>query len=233
MRPMDIDEAWNYILGQYGQYQEYLKKFGYDYNIFIPKNAAIQEMFNKEHLTHQDVEKYKNIFKNNIYDVEKLTRLNEIFENSVRASFERAVNKFLVPLLPSWGATLPKEFEILCAFGRGAGYWRINQDRARMMFRMSRTPADADKILDTVFHEFVHILIEEPIIQKYNVPQDLKERIVDIICFEFIKKPVQIAFENSFANAYINPEVIKTDLPGAVQKMMSVYQTIKEPDTNR
>ena len=79
-----------------------------------------------------------------------------------------------------------------------------------------------------MFHEFVHMLIETSIIQKYHVPQNLKERIVDLICYEYIKKPVQPMFEESFANAYITPEAIKTDLPGAVQKMMMDYTILQQ-----
>lgn len=71
-------------------------------------------------------------------------------------------------------------------------------------------------------------MIENPIIKKYNVPQDLKERIVDLICYEFIQKPVQKMFVNSFANKYITSETIKTDLPGAVQKMMADYILLQQ-----
>ena len=60
------------------------------------------------------------------------------------------------------------------------------------------------------------------------MPQNLKERIVDLICYEFIKKPVQPMFEKSFANVYITPDAIKTDLPGAVQKMMADYILLQQ-----
>lgn len=77
-------------------------------------------------------------------------------------------------------------------------------------------------------HDFVHILIQEQIIEKYNVPQDLKERIVDIIGQELFNKPVQPMFMESFANSYITPEAIRTDLSGAVKKMMADYNAIKQ-----
>ena len=65
-----------------------------------------------------------------------------------------------------------------------------------------------------------------------HLPQNLKERIVDLICYEYIKKPVQSMFEESFANAYITPETIKTDLPGAVAKMMTDYNTMQQKQAN-
>ena len=63
---------------------------------------------------------------------------------------------------------------------------------------------------------------------KYNVPQDLKERIVDLICLETIGRPVQERFKDSFANAYITPEAIRADLAGAVKKMMTDYNIIQQ-----
>lgn len=79
-----------------------------------------------------------------------------------------------------------------------------------------------------MFHEFVHMLIEEPIIQKYHVPQDLKERIVDLIFYEFVKKPIQSMFENSFANNYITVDAIKHNLPGAVAQMMADFTVLQK-----
>ena len=83
-------------------------------------------------------------------------------------------------------------------------------------------------LYSTFMHELVHLLIEEPIIMKYNVPQDLKERIVDLICLETIGRPVQEWCKESFANSYITPEVIRTDLDSAVKKMMADYNAIKQ-----
>ncbi len=128
-----------------------------------------------------------------------------------------------ISLLPSWNATLPEKLEIFCTFGRGASYNRKSDKLATIDFRMSRYPDDKNVVLNTLFHEFIHMLIENPIIQEYKVPQDLKERIVDLIGYECIQIPVQSMFANSFANKYITPETIKTDLPGAVEKMMSDY----------
>ena len=141
---------------------------------------------------------------------------------------ERGVKKFLVPLLPSWGAKLPDELTILCTYGSGASYSEIKGGKATITFRMSRYPDNKQVMLETMLHEFIHIMIEQPIIRKYDVPQDLKERIVDIIGFElFDKVSVQERFANSFANAYITPETIKTDLPGAVRKMMIDYKILQ------
>lgn len=223
MRPMTAEEAWKHILDNHSMYHKDLKKHGYTYENFIPNVDIIKEMFEKETLTPADIKKYKDVFINKIYNVAKLKHLEPIFDGKIKASFEKAVNDYLVPLLPSWNASMPKSLELQCGYGYGSGYWRPDDDHTIMLFRVSRYPENPEYIFNTMFHEFVHMLIEKPIIQKYKVPQDLKERIVDLICYEFIQKPVQQMFENSFANKYITPEAIKTDLPGAVKKMMADY----------
>ncbi len=227
IRPMTIDEAWNLLMNNHSMYHKKLKHYKYGYSAFIPLTDDFIEMFEKENLTQQDIEHYKNIFATKIYDVKKLQRLDNTVENQVKPEFEQVVNKYLVPLIPSWNAIMPKELQIWCSFGCGSNYLRKSDDLAVMPFRMSRYPDDPTKILNVMFHEFVHMLIQKPIIQKYDVPQDLKERIVDLICYEFIKKPVQPMFEKSFANAYITSDAIKKDLPGAVAKMMTDYSAIK------
>jgi hypothetical protein len=71
-------------------------------------------------------------------------------------------------------------------------------------------------------------LIEEPIIIKHNVPQNLKENIVDIICLELFGHESRNYFDRSFANTYITPDAIRTDLVGAVKKMMADYTLMQQ-----
>lgn len=231
MRPMTAEEAWEHILANHSMYHKSLKKYGYTYKNFIPDRDITREMFEKETLTPTDIKKYQDAFINKIYNIENLKHLEPVLENGVKTKFEKAIKEFLVPLLPSWNAIMPKSLELRCAYGSGSGYWRPDDDHAIMLFRMSRFPENQEALFNIMFHEFVHMLIETPIIRKYHVPQNLKERIVDLICYEFIKKPIQPMFENSFANAYITSETIKTDLPGAVAKMMNDYDVLYRNQT--
>ena len=228
MRPMTAEEAWQHILNNHYMYHSYLKNYAYDYDMFIPMADFIVEMFGKEKLTPDEIATNKDRFINHFYNVTKLQKMDRIFNESVKQRFELAVNEHLVPLLSSWNATMPKVMEIQCAYGYGSGYWRRDDDHALMLFRVTRYPNNADALFGIMFHEFVHMLIEKPIIQKYHVPQDLKERIVDLICWEFIKRKVQPPYEKSFANAYITADAIKTDLPGAVAKMMADYTKLQK-----
>ncbi len=232
MRPMTLEEVWNFMKKRHWSYHNHLKKFGYRYNSFVPNNPAIHEMFDKENISNQDEQKYKDVM-SKLYNAEKLQRLDNMFEKDVKPMFEHVINEILIPLLPSWNSKLPESLEILCTYGEGGSYSIPEKDKAKIIFRMSRFPEDKDKFFGLIFHEFVHILIELPIIKKYNVPQDLKERIVDLICYDFCRKPVQKMFEKSFANAYITPETIKTNLPGTVEKMMADYNKLKQQEKSR
>ena len=231
-RPLTAEESWENILHNHKMYYSELKQFYPKVDTFIPVpgNADIISMFNKEKLTPTEIEHYHNIFINEIYDVKTLNRLDAVFQQYVIPELQNKTNEYLVPLLSSWNTQLPEKLEIFYFYAYSS-YYNYPIDGVAPIYFGVDNPSfsaenpfdDKEKIFSLVFHEFVHTLIEMPIIREYGVPQDLKERIVDLICYEFIKRPVRKDFENSFANAYITPEVIKTDLPGAVKKMMTDY----------
>ncbi|MCQ2581535.1 MAG: hypothetical protein MJ170_00955 [Alphaproteobacteria bacterium] len=229
VRPMTLEEVWEFVLDIHHSFHTHLKHFGYTINSFVPKpkHPIIQEMFAKEALNDADINKYYNFFKNEIYDVTHLTKYQETLTSYIAPTMDRCINEKLVPLLKSWNTTMPQELEILCTYGAGASYSRKSDDKAKIIFRMSRYPDDKEAMLNTMLHEFIHLLIEDSIIQKYNVPQNFKERIVDIIGTEFFGKHIQERFINPFVDKYITPENIKKDLPCSIAKMMADYLTLQ------
>ncbi len=231
-RPLNAEEAWEHIFNSHNMYHTRLKQFYHKPDTFIPVpgNKDMEDMFNKEQLTDEDIEHYRNIFINELYDADTLMRLDNVFQQYVIPELERKTNEYLVPLLSSWNAQMPKKLAILYSIDYSSKYNPETEEPALIIFGVNNPSFsaenpfdDKEKIFSLVFHEFVHTLIEIPIIREYGVPQDLKERIVDLICYEFIQRPVREDFKDSFANAYITPEVIKTNLPAAVQKMMADY----------
>jgi hypothetical protein len=228
MRPMTVDEAWEGIVNDYVLFHTVLKKYDYNYDSFIPNHPIIKEMFSVETHNRKSAEKYEKFFKQEIYNIDVLTKYCDIFKSYLIPTMERKINDVLVPLLKSWNAHLPDELEILFTYGRGARYLPPFENKFRIIFRVSEYPNNKVAMLGTILHEFVHILIENQIIRKYNVPQNFKERIVEIICQELFNKPVRQRFINLFLDKYITPETIKTDLPGAVQKMMTDYIILQQ-----
>lgn len=182
-----------------------------------------------EYPTAEQIQYYHDVFVNDIYNMSDLSRFDSIIMNDVLPNFQRAVEKQIVPLLSAWNATIPKSLTIECMYGNGGSYGYGTNPR--IVWRMSEFNGNKYEILNLFLHEFVHILIEIPIIIQYNVPQDLKECIVDIICLELFGRKPQNKFDKSFANLYITPTAIKTDLAGAVKKMMADYTAIKQSQT--
>lgn len=228
MRPMTEEEVWNFLIKRHHAYHTNLKNYGYGYSSFIPKTKSMHEMFSKETLSDEDIKKYRESV-TKLYDVEQLKRLDGIFAGDVKQKIADAANEVLSTLLSSWDAVLPENLEILCTYGNGGSYYVSKDGKyAQIVLRMSRMQEDKNGLFGLLTHEFIHILIQRQIIDKYHVPQDLKERIVDIIGLELFQKPVQSKFTNSFANAYITPETIKTDLTGAVAKMMADYTAMQQ-----
>ncbi|MFQ6703491.1 MAG: hypothetical protein ACLRFP_00175 [Alphaproteobacteria bacterium] len=221
---LDAESAWNHILDWYNLYQSGLKNFNLPYNMFAPEDPRMQEMFAQPKLSNTQIKHYHDIFISEIYNQSDLTKRDHDLNTAVQM-FQNMIETKIKPLLPAWNAKMPETLTIECEYGRGAGY--ENGNNATILFRMSNDNRDDYGIYLLLSHEFVHILIQEQIIEKYNVPHDLKERIVDIIGLELFNKPVQPMFEKSFANVYITPDAIRTDLASAVKKMMADYNAIK------
>lgn len=220
LKHMNAEEAWQYILRVYKRYQLKLKKFNYSPNGFIPNDIRMYEMFQFPELSDEQIRHYHDVFINEIHNPMLLAKQDENIKKAI-PTFQQIIETRIKPLLSAWNAKMPETLTILCTYGFGASY-SVGKN-ARITLRVSNAKRKDFGICQLMLHEFVHILIEEQIIQKYKVPQDLKERIVDIIGFELFDKPVQPMFEKSFANAYITPETIKTNLTGAVAKMMTDY----------
>ena len=226
---LDAENAWQRIIRAHERYHTNLKNYKYSYEMFIPNDDRMREMFETPKLNEQQIQHYHDIFVKEVYKLSDLTRKDTDI-NSAMQRFQNKIKTLIEPLLPAWKATMPETLNITCTYGYGGGY--TSGKNATILFRMSGDKRNDYGIYLLLMHEFVHILIEEQIIGKYNVPQDLKERIVDIIGLELFNKPVQQMFEYSFANSYITPEIIRTDLDSAVKKMMTDYNAIQQIQNN-
>lgn len=222
---LDAESAWKRIISGYERYWSNLKNYKYRYDMFIPNDDRMREMFEQPKLTEQQIRHYHDIFVNEIYKLSDLTHQDENIKKAI-ILVQNRIKTHIASLLPAWGATMPETLSIKCTYGRGGGY--SSGKNATILFRMSDDKCNDYGIYLLFMHEFVHILIQEQIIEKYNVPQDLKERIVDLICLETVGRPVQPMFMESFANSYITPAVIRTDLDSAVKKMMADYTALKQ-----
>lgn len=226
LKHLNAEESWNYILWFHKRYHSKLKHFKYEYHYFVPNDKRIHDFIEIEKPTPDQIKYYHDVFVDEIYNPSDLSRFDEIITKEVLPNFERAVEEQIVPLLSAWQTKLPEKLGIECLYGNGGSYGYGTNPR--IIWRMSEFNGNKYEILGEFLHEFIHILIETPIIIQHNVPQDLKENIVDIICLELFGREPRNNFDRSFANAYITPEVIRTDLASAVKKMMADYNAIKQ-----
>lgn len=219
---MTADEVWQGIVFWHRYYYLELKAYGYKYEKVVHAFSELSDLEKIENPSEQQLLFYRNLFKNRIYNINDLTKIDDLLAAKVIPSLQYAVEQ-LKPIIKNAKIKIPGKLTILTTYGDGGAY---NYADNEIYLEMTNRPRD--RILGTVLHEFIHLLIEVPIIQKYNVPQDLKERIVDIICLEYFDRPVQAMFENSFANKYITRNSIENDLPGAVKQMMNDYVIFKK-----
>lgn len=216
---MTAAQAWRFICGVHRQYHRELKPFGYKYDMFIPQWPFLDEMFATARPTAEQIEQWHDTFIHR-YRAEHLRACDTILETQARPALEHVADT-LAPFAKKWGVKIPDEITIMVTYGNGGSYW---PEKKQITLRATRMPPA--NIAHVLQHELVHIIIEKDIIGKYNVPQDLKERIVDIICQEYFDKEPQQMFLNSFANKYITRAAIESDLPGAVKNMMTDYTTM-------
>lgn len=150
------------------------------YQLSLPKGAymdSLKAKANRSELQPEDLQALNNWMRDTIYrasDYEKgfekvsgdIDRLNAMIGQLASKQFP-------------WGFHIPEVYDVeLTLYGPGGSY---NPENGVVL--IYTTPAGNFKqhegAVNTLIHEIVHIGIETSIIQKYNVPHALKERIVD------------------------------------------------------
>ncbi len=229
LKHMGADSCWKTIVDMHSDYHQNLKYHKYTYNQFVPNDKRMHEFMEIETPTQAQVQYYHDIFLNEIYNENDLKKFDTGIIHQVIPKMQMVIDDKIKPLVNKWGIKLPEQLDIVCAYGCGGSYF----PGATPIILFRASDHSGIGLYSTFMHEFVHLLIEEPIIMKYNVPQDIKERIVDLICLETIGRPVQEWCKDSFANSYITPDAIRTDLASAVKKMMADYTAIQQAQTTK
>jgi hypothetical protein len=120
------------------------------------------------------------VFKDSCYDAEQLNNFSTYVQNEWD-SFLRKVNvEYLFKTFnKNWGFKIFREYSVhLTQYGTGGSY----NPNGSIIMRIGGHPSPGS----CLFHEMIHIGIEENIIQKYGINQMDKEKIVDNICRLYI-----------------------------------------------
>jgi hypothetical protein len=159
---------------------------------------------------------------------QKLRKLTDNFSNILSNELHNISKKFNQWQIKNDISNLV----VKTTFGCGGSY-NATKNNPGIILRITGMQNEQD-IIDTAKHEFIHILIEENIINKNHVPQLIKEAIVDIIGLELFDIPPQgKQIKLDFAAKYINIDTITENLSGAVEKMMTDYNTLMLNQKNK
>ncbi|HCU70809.1 MAG TPA: hypothetical protein DIC35_03605 [Candidatus Moranbacteria bacterium] len=116
-----------------------------------------------------------------------------------------------------WGFKCFEEYSILLTkYGTGGSY---HEDTGIIKVRMD----DSRNYFEAAIHELIHIGIERLIIEKFNLSQQEKERVVDLIYTNILKLPGRVMQNENDdknlarLNEFITEEYIN-DLPSAIEK---------------
>jgi len=214
---MTADEAWRHIVWSYKSFRQHDGGMA-----FIPKHPDMIEMFELDTLTDDVKRKYRDIFINKIYNEKDLKSMDPVIAGKAVPALQEAV-KTLAPMTKKWGIEIPALLDICTTYGSHGTY---NHQRSSINLGMSER-TNEDRVPQVLLHEFIHLLIEGPIILKLNVPANFKERIVDLIGVMLFNMPeLQPKYKDLFVDKYITREAIEGDLPAAVQQMMTDWTLI-------
>ena len=151
-----------------------------NYQVSLPKGELIDSLKVKalaSQLSDEDYEELKVFIHDEVYQAEAYQKGYEKIEEQVGL-----INQMLQTLSEEnyeWGFDLREQYQInLTLYGPGGSY-----DPEAASILIFTTPEGKFKSYDnpanTIIHEMVHIGIEQSIINQYQVPHTLKERIVD------------------------------------------------------
>lgn len=161
----------------------------HNYQVSLPKGSLIEQLKQKSKsgtLNNEDYKQLEQFVIDSVYNETDYKAGNNKIKNQLPL-----INKMLNQLNTlsyNWSF---KEFDKytvnLTLYGPGGSF---NPSEGSLLlfttpngkFKNYQNPAN------TIIHEIIHIGIEEPIIQKYNVPHTLKEHIVDTFVFLHFKK---------------------------------------------
>jgi len=157
------------------------------YTITLPNTSEINAALNKlragNSLTSAEETNLKNHFINDIYNYSDYIASYNTLGKALQTADE-LISRF-TPYKQAWDFYIPAEYEVqLTLYGPGGSYFfHKAENTGGMLIKVNRANNYWNNgnfaPLAVVLHEIVHIGIETVIIEEYDIPQGVKERIVD------------------------------------------------------
>jgi len=180
IRPQTANEEFYYLMGVLGKMAFYNKN---GYFIPIPDHPFFKNISkNLDLLKSLDIEKAKEIFKTEVYNLDYFKNGLKIVNQDidlVRKAIEK-MKKWTI-----WGFKLFSKYEVrLTAYGPGGSY---NSDKGNIIMKTKLNGVFGRPPLHVIVHEIVHIGIEKLIVKKFELAHAEKEALVDAVCVNYFK----------------------------------------------
>lgn len=226
-RHFNADESWDHILWAYEWHWNRGTNYYKNVSRWIPKSPELESAFLNP--DKNEIQSLREYFITGIYNEKDLTKYNEYIKSTLIPDLTAFARDFGA-IMQRQSVRIPESCTICTTYGNGGSY-NFEVGREELTLRVSGIN-DPARLTGIAKHEFVHILIENQIIMKYNIPQDVKESIVDIICELYFARPPQNFPILSFVRKYIGKESIENDLARAAKNMMEDYGKMRRAARN-
>lgn len=158
------------------------------YNVALPQHPYLDKivaMVRQQQLPNSAYDSLQVVMEHSIFDSQKYQKGIEQVIAAIPI-IEKALER-MKEYAPLWNFKIFAQYQLnLTLYGPGGSYDCNNgsillQTTAEGKFKMYSNPAY------TIIHEMVHIGIEQPIVQKYQLPHAIKEQIVDLFVEKHFK----------------------------------------------
>jgi hypothetical protein len=215
VRRPTAEEEFNYLFGVLLK-MPFFRAHGYQ--LGLPKHAAFQAASEPGgEPTPRDWGRFEKVFREEVYRASDYD-VGLAALSPARALVDAALRR-LAALHDRWGFRLyPSYTVVLTLYGPGGSY--DTRTGTITLLSRSRDGAPDVRASQTVVHEIVHMGIEDVIVQRFHLPHEVKERLVDRICLTYLSDiltgykaqpmgPVAL-------DGYVDAAAV-LDLPNAVQ----------------
>ncbi|MEO0340602.1 MAG: DUF6265 family protein, partial [Bacteroidota bacterium] len=160
----------------------------YNYSVNLPKGVLIDQLKNKsrqKQLNDNDLEALKEYMRDSIYNFADYQKgYQKIIQ---QASKVDQMLQVLIDQNYAWGFKVFPLYQVnLTLYGPGGSY-DPDLGAIEIFTTIEGNFKGYSEPENTLIHEAVHLGIQASIIDEYNVPHPLKERIVDQFVFQFFK----------------------------------------------
>ena len=230
-KTLSPEEEFEKTISSLKQVENSIKKYGTVSNLNIPepyfifmlKNKILSKIERNKNnelngcgtLTESEKNEYLQLFKK-YYFPEILNEVKISTENGLK---QNNIEQIFTKLNKNWGFKVYNQYDIyITYYGTGGSYYCL-EDRGKIILKYK--PILNKPYEMTVFHEAIHIGIEQNIIQKYKLSQMEKETIVDALGNLYLEKyKKQNLKDMEKLVSYLTPEILENNLECGIKKYL-------------